>query len=88
MHAHASPPPGGASDYTALCRDRVTEKLVTHPAPCLPKASRALSELCRLRFLWQKVKLGFHRVVETTRPIKITIGLTAFGFWGQTTRTN
>ena len=58
MHAHGSPPPGGASDCTAHARDRVTEKLVTHLAPCLPKASRALSELCRLRFLWQKVKLG------------------------------
>ena len=58
MHADASPPPDGGSDCTARGRDRVTEKLVTHPAPCLPKASRALSELCRLRFLWQKVKLG------------------------------
>ena len=58
MHAHASPPPGGASDCPARGRDRVTEKLVTHPAPCLPKASRALSELFLLRFLWQKVKLG------------------------------
>ena len=51
MHAHASSPP-------ARGRDGVTEKLVTHPAPCLPKASRAPSELCPLRFLWQKVKLG------------------------------
>ena len=56
--AHASPPPGGASDCPAHGRDRVTEKLVTHPAPCLPKASRAPSELFLLRFLWQKVKLG------------------------------
>ena len=58
MHAHASPPPGGASDCPTRGRDRVTEKLVTHPAPCLPKASRGLSQLCLLRFLWQKVKLG------------------------------
>ena len=36
----------------------LTEKLVTHPAPCLPKASRAPSELCPLRFLSQKLKLG------------------------------
>ena len=36
----------------------VLQKNLLHPAPCLPKASRALSELFLLRFLWQKVKLG------------------------------
>ena len=41
MHAHASPPPGGASDYPACGQDCVTEKVVTHPAPCLSEASRS-----------------------------------------------
>ena len=54
-------------------RDCVTEKVVTHPAPCLSRASR--SQLCPLRFLWQRVKLsrGLRQVVETTRPIETTL---------------
>ena len=59
MHTHPSPRPGGAqfglpSTWPRSCY----RKTCYAPAPCLPKASRALSVLFLLRFLWQNVKLG------------------------------
>ena len=45
INAHASPPQGAGRSFglSSMGPRLCSEKVVTHPAPCLPKASRALT---------------------------------------------